>query len=283
MVQRQICYFSDWIKIMSQPQNHWLAPQWRETAQATTQTSPVQHSLGVECPRSRQVWWKAFSRVASWMSKSAFTATLSSWEESLESPPMTTTSPFRGSPSTSCGLTCKKQTAMQLRSPVQCHHLSSLAQDYKLPSKHARSNLEAFWLWLIVAITASMQPKSGQTVYAGPNFPHQIPFHSSKEGVYHIVQNQPGSDLDGLVRFWPNAPGLEASQCARSIRPVSDRMQAAHYQFPTFSLSCILQQMAQTIFSITRTRKVLCGSFLCAICKFSFIHSFITSTDPIWF
>ena len=56
-VQRQFRYFSDWIEIMSQPQNHQLAPQWRETAQATTQTGPTQHSLGVECPRSRQVWW----------------------------------------------------------------------------------------------------------------------------------------------------------------------------------------------------------------------------------
>ena len=92
--------------------------------------------------------------------------------------------------------------------------ITKMTNDYKLPSKHARSNLEECWLWLIVAIMANMQPKSGQTAYAGPNFPHQIRFHSSKEGMHHIVQNQPGSDLDGLVRFWPNAPGLEASQCA---------------------------------------------------------------------
>ena len=32
----------------------------------------------------------------------------------------------------------------------------------------------------------------------------------SKEGTDHIVQNGPGSDLDGLVRVWPNASGLEA-------------------------------------------------------------------------
>ena len=35
----------------------------------------------------------------------------------------------------------------------------------------------------------------------------------------HFVQNRPGSDLDGLVRFWPNASGLEASRCAGIIWP----------------------------------------------------------------
>ena len=35
----------------------------------------------------------------------------------------------------------------------------------------------------------------------------------------HTVQNRPGSDLDGLVRVWPNAPGLEASWCAGIIWP----------------------------------------------------------------
>ena len=45
-----------------------------------------------------------------------------------------------------------------------------------------------------------------------------VPFFS-KEGIDHIVQNQPGSTLDGLVRVWPNASGLEASRCAGIIRP----------------------------------------------------------------
>ena len=35
----------------------------------------------------------------------------------------------------------------------------------------------------------------------------------------HIVQNRPGSDLDGLVRAWPNKSGLEASRCAGTIGP----------------------------------------------------------------
>ena len=41
----------------------------------------------------------------------------------------------------------------------------------------------------------------------------------SKEGMDHIVQNRPGSDVDGLVRVWPNAYGLEASRCAGIIWP----------------------------------------------------------------
>ena len=39
------------------------------------------------------------------------------------------------------------------------------------------------------------------------------------EGVDHIVQNRPGSDLDGLVRVWPNVSGLEASWSAGIIWP----------------------------------------------------------------
>ena len=35
----------------------------------------------------------------------------------------------------------------------------------------------------------------------------------------HIVQNRPGSDLDGLVRVWPNSPGLKASWCAGIVGP----------------------------------------------------------------
>ena len=31
------------------------------------------------------------------------------------------------------------------------------------------------------------------------------------------MQNRPGSDLDGLVRVWPNASGPEANRCARII------------------------------------------------------------------
>ena len=66
---------------------------------------------------------------------------------------------------------------------------------------------------------ASMQPESGRIIYPGSNFPHPFQFHFSKEGKGHIVQNRPGSDLDGLVRVWPNMFSLEASWWAGIIGP----------------------------------------------------------------
>ena len=41
----------------------------------------------------------------------------------------------------------------------------------------------------------------------------------SNKGMDHTFQNWPRSDLDGLVRVWPNASGLVASQCAEIIEP----------------------------------------------------------------
>ena len=58
------------------------------------------------------------------------------------------------------------------------------------------------------------------------------------------MRNRPRFDLDGLVR--PNASGLEASQCARIIRPVLAECKA-HYQFPIFRFDCILSQTARII------------------------------------
>ena len=80
----------------------------------------------------------------------------------------------------------------------------------------------------------------------------------NKAQITITLQNRPGSNLDGLVKVWPNTSGPEASQCARIIRPGSGRMQAAHHQFPTFRLGCVFPQMAQII-----------------LCK--------TSPDLIWF
>ena len=49
------------------------------------------------------------------------------------------------------------------------------------------------------------------------------------------MQNRPGSDLDGLVRFWPNASGLEAGWCAGIIgsgfwQETTDPLPASHFQ-----------------------------------------------------
>ena len=45
------------------------------------------------------------------------------------------------------------------------------------------------------------------------------------------MQNCPRSNLDGLVRFWPSASCLEASQCARIIRLNYGRTQLATTSF----------------------------------------------------
>ena len=50
------------------------------------------------------------------------------------------------------------------------------------------------------------------------------------------MQIRAGTDLDGPVRFWPNASGPEASQCARLIGHGSGGTQPAGYQFPTLRL-----------------------------------------------
>ena len=89
------------------------------------------------------------------------------------------------------------------------------------PNKHAGSDPQAFWLRPVMAITASVQPESGRNVYAWFDFQHPFQICFSKEVMDHIVlwQNRPGSDLDGLVRVWRNASGLEASRCAGTIGP----------------------------------------------------------------
>ena len=67
-----------------------------------------------------------------------------------------------------------------------------------------------------------------------------LSFFFFKEGVYHTVQNLPGSDLDGLVRCWPNASGPEASPCAGITgqgfrQDSSDALPVSHFQtrFPS--------------------------------------------------
>ena len=97
-----------------------------------------------------------------------------------------------------------------------------------MPSKHARSDPEAFWLRPVMA---SVQPELGRIVYAGSDFLHPFQLHFSKEGMDHIVQNWLRSDLDGVVRFWPTAFGLLL----------------AHYQFPTFRLGSSADVLENTV------------------------------------
>ena len=52
------------------------------------------------------------------------------------------------------------------------------------------------------------------------------------------MQNRPGSNLDGLVRVWPNASALEASRFARIIWPIfwqdaTGLLPVSHFDFET--------------------------------------------------
>ena len=114
-------------------------------------------------------------------------------------------------------------------------------------NKHSGCDPEVFWLRPVMAITASVQPESGRIVYAGSDFPHPFQLRFSKEGMDHIVQNRPGSDLDGLVRVWPKAYGLEASWCAGIIWLGFWQEPTARNQFPTFRLDFAHPQTTRTL------------------------------------
>ena len=102
-----------------------------------------------------------------------------------------------------------------------------------------------------MAITASVQPESGRIVYVGSDFPHPFQFRFvSKEGMSHTVQNRPGSDLDGLVRVWPNSSGLKVSWCAGIIGPsfwqeATSLLLVAHFQTQLCSFTDVLYNIIQ--------------------------------------
>ena len=70
-------------------------------------------------------------------------------------------------------------------------------------------------LWPLQPAYSQKQARSW-FVYAWSNFPHPIQFCFSKEGMDHSVQNRPWSDMDGLVRVWPNASGLKQASVQKS-------------------------------------------------------------------
>ena len=86
-----------------------------------------------------------------------------------------------------------------------------------------------------MAITASVQPESGRIVYAGSDFPHPFQLRFSEEGMGHIAQNRPGSDLGGLVIIWPKRIWSGSKRVCRNqqARFLPDRYRPAtssHFQ-----------------------------------------------------
>ena len=127
-------------------------------------------------------------------------------------------------------------------------HCSFWPKERTFLCKHAGSDQEAFWLWPVMAITASVQPESDRIVYAGSDFPHPFQLRISEKGMGHTVQNRLGSDLDGLARVWLNVSGLEASRCAGIIWPgFWQGCNRPATSFPTFRLGSILPQTSRII------------------------------------
>ena len=90
-----------------------------------------------------------------------------------------------------------------------------------------------------MAITANVEPESGRIVYAGSDFPIPIRFRFfPKKAQTLLCKTDPDPIwMHGLVRFWPNGSGPEASQCTRIIEPgFWGRTQPARHQFPTFRM-----------------------------------------------
>ena len=88
--------------------------------------------------------------------------------------------------------------------------------------------------------------------YARSDFPHPFQLRFSKEGMDHIVQNRPGSDLDGLVRVWPNAPGLGSKPVCMNHRALF--LAGRNRPVTSFPLSYSVSVLPQT------SRIILCKS-----------------------
>ena len=110
--------------------------------------------------------------------------------------------------------------------------LSSPPDFFCLPSKHARSDPEAFWLRPVMAVTANLQPESGRIVYAGSDFPHPFQFRlppaqnrSGWSGQALAKRIWSGSRCAGIFGpgFWTDATGpLPVSHVKTRFRSAAD-------------------------------------------------------------
>ena len=117
-----------------------------------------------------------------------------------------------------------------------------------LPSKHAGSDPEAFWLWPVMTITASVQPASARMVYARSDFPHPFMFRFSKEGMEsyctkptRVRSGWPGQNL--AKHIWSGSKPVCRNHRARFLagrnRPATS--------FPLSRLGSVLPQTTRVI------------------------------------
>ena len=71
-------------------------------------------------------------------------------------------------------------------------------------------------------------------------------FFSSKEGIDHTVQNQPGSDLDGLARVWPITHLVSAGTTGPGFwQDATGLLLVSHFQTRLHSSTDVLDNIIQ--------------------------------------
>ena len=147
--------------------------------------------------------------------------------------------------------------------PKVSPYCNPFASKSPVPSKHAGSNLEAFRLQPVIAITASMQPEFDRIVYAGSHF---LP---SKLVLF--FQRRPRSHYAEPIRFQSGWPGQvlgkcillgSKMECKNQSHLVSGRTQPACCQFLTFRLGSVLPQTSWIVSYCGKTSLGPIGSWL---------------------
>ena len=109
---------------------------------------------------------------------------------------------------------------------------------HSLPSKHAGSDPEAFWLRPVMAVTASVrtQNRPGSDMPDSTSHIHSVPFFQRRLGSYCAIRK---TDQDPIWMAWSGFGLTHLVWKQASVQEpsgsVSGRTQPARYQFPTFN------------------------------------------------
>ena len=116
-----------------------------------------------------------------------------------------------------------------------------------LPSKHAGSDPEAFWLWPVMAIVASVQPELGRYYMLDPTSCIHFSSVFPLEAWIILCRTNPDPIWMACSGFGQTHLVWKQTGVPESMGPVSGRTQPARYQFPTFRLNSILPQTSWII------------------------------------